>query len=312
MTRRSMLATVVLAAAGAGAAAAEAPVRLVAVPSSTTVTVGEPFIVKVRAEAPAGTTWSFPAEVAAAEVILKAVEAPATAGALYQGAVFALDEVTIPAITATYQLPDGTRGEAASEPVAVVVASLLPDDPEEQRLADLRPPVSLPAGAPFWIALGLLLAGLAGAAVWWWRRRRRMTGAVSQPALPEVPPADEALAALRRLQSAGLAERGELRAFYIELAVIAKRYLERRLEAPVLEMTSAETAAFLRDHPVARRMAATVRELTTAADHVKFARGQGDEARARRHGEQVRVLVDELERALAVPPDGESLQERSA
>ncbi len=301
---------VVLAAAAGGpsAAAAEVPPRLSVVPSATTVTVGEPFIVTVRAEAPAGTSWSFPAEVATDEVILKAVEdRAAEAGALYQAAVFALDEVAIPPITASYRLPDGTRGEATSEPVAVTVASLLPEDPEEQRLAALRPPVALPAGAAFWIALGLSLVGLGGALAWWWRRRRR-AGTALPPPPPEVAPAEEALAALRRLDEAGLAGRGELRTFYIELAVIAKRYLERRLKAPVLEMTSAETAAFLRDHPLARRMAAAVRDLTGTADYVKFAGGQGDEGRARRHWQQVLELVEELERLHAAPPSAQPLE----
>ncbi len=302
-----LLAGVAAATADSSAEAEPASPRLVAVPSATTVTVGEPFIVTVRAQAPAGTSWSFPARVAAADVTLQIVETPTgQEGALYQAAVFALDEVRIPAITATYQLPDGRRGEATSEPVVVTVGSLLPEDPEEQRLADLRPPVALPAGVPFWIALGLLLFGLAGALAWWWRRQRAR-GVAAQPQLPEVPPAEEARAALRQLAQAGLVERGELRTFYIDLAIIAKRYLERRLEAPVLEMTSAETTAFLRDHPRARRLAAAVRDLTGAADYVKFARGQGDETQARRHWQQVWELVEELER-VHVPPAGEPLE----
>ncbi len=300
MSAAVLLLAVVAAGAGGPSAASElAPPRLVAVPSVTTVTVGEPFIVTVRAQAPAGTSWSFPAEVTAADVTLKVVETPrGQDGALYQAAVFALDEVTIPAITATFKLPDGTRGEAKSEPVVVRVASLLPEDPEEQKLADLRPPMALPAGALFWIALGLSLLGVAGALTWWWRRRR-VVGGTAPPKIPQLSPPEEARAALRQLDEAGLVERRELRGFYIELAVIAKRYLERRLDAPVLEMTSTETAAFLRDHPVARRLAAAVRELTSAADEVKFAGGQVDEVQARRHWQQAWDLVDELERLCA-------------
>jgi len=302
-----LLAVVAVGAAGPSAASEQVLPRLLAVPSATTVTVGEPFIVTVRAQAPAGTSWSFPAEVTADDVTLKIVESPSgQAGALYQAAVFALNEATIPAITAAFQLPDGTRGEARSEPVVVTVASLLPEDPEEQRLADLRPPVALPAGAPFWIAMGLFLFGVTGTLAWWWRRRRAR-GVAAQPQLSEVPPAEEARAALRRLAEAGLVERGELRAFYIDLAIIAKRYLERRLQAPVLEMTSAETTAFLRDHPLARRLASAVRDLTGTADYVKFARGHGDETQAHRHWQQVWELVEELER-LHVPPASEPLE----
>jgi hypothetical protein len=302
-----LLAMVAAAWATPWAAAEPASPRLVAVPSATTVTVGEPFIVTVQAQAPAGTRWSFPAEVTAPDVTLKIVATPTRQeGALYQAAVFALDEATIPAITAAFELADGTRGEATSAPVGVTVASLLPEDPEEHRLAELRPPVSLPAGAPFWIALASVVSGLAGGLAWWWWRRRK-TDDVAQPQLPQLPPAEEARAALRQLQEAGWLTRGELRAFYIQLVVIAKRYLERRLEAPVLEMTSTETAAFLRDHPVARPVAGVVRDLTGAADDVKFAGGEGDEARARRHWQQVWELVEGLERLYAVPA-GEPLE----
>ncbi len=288
-----------LALVGPAAAWAET-VRAVAVPSATTVTVGEPFTVEVRVEAPTFTRWSFPPEVITPEVTLERIEtSPEANVAVYRATVFGLDEVTIPAVTATCEQPDGTRGEVATAPLAIKVSSLLPDDPEEQRLADLRPPVGLPAGAPFWIALGVLLAGLVSAAVWWWRRRRRAAGITERAPVPEVPPAEEALGALRRLEAAGLLERGELRAFYIEVVAIAKRYLERRLAAPVLEMTSAETFAFLRDHPVAGNVAGRVRELTAAADEVKFAGNPGEQARARRHLDQVRGVVDELERGLA-------------
>ena len=64
---------------------------------------------------------------------------------------------------------------------------------------------------------------------------------------------------------------------------------------PVLEMTSAEMASFLRDHPAASSFATSVRDLAGAADRVKFARGAGLEAEARRHLESARALVRGIE-----------------
>lgn len=308
MTAMALLLAALVGAAETAVGGDEA-VRLTAEPSKSTVTVGEPFTVTVQAVAPAGTSWDFPVEVAADGLLLKVVETSGEAGAVYQATVFTLDQATIPSISASYKLPDGSAGKVSSEPVVITVASLLPDDPAQQRLADLRPPVPLPAAPIFWLVLGLLLVGLAGGVAWWWGRRRlRAPGDALPPPPLEVPPAEEARAALQRLHEAGLVERGELRDFYIELAVIAKRYLERRLAAPVLEMTSAETAAFLRDHPVARRLAAAVRDVTLAADDVKFARGQADEARAHRHWRQVQELVEELERLLAAPSSSQPLE----
>jgi hypothetical protein len=112
---------------------------------------------------------------------------------------------------------------------------------------------------------------------------------------PALEPDAEALQALDRLAGAGLVERADYRAYYIALAEIAKRYLERRLGAPVLEMTSAEMASFLRDHPAASSFATSVRDLAGAADRVKFARGAGLEDEARRHLESARALVRGIE-----------------
>ena len=75
----------------------------------------------------------------------------------------------------------------------------------------------------------------------------------------------------------------------------AKRYLERRLGAPILEMTTAETLAFLRGHPHGGELVPVVRDLAEAADRIKFAKGQGLAQEAERHAAAVRTLVPALE-----------------
>jgi hypothetical protein len=138
--------------------------------------------------------------------------------------------------------------------------------------------------------------------VTWLRRRRRKGREPVEAPTPRLSPEAEALAALDRLQASGVLARAEYRPFYIALAEIAKRYLERRLDAPVLEMTSSEAVAFLRDHAHAATLAPVVRELATAADQVKFARGKGQAEEAERHLAAVRQLVTTLEARLQPPP----------
>jgi hypothetical protein len=191
-----------------------------------------------------------------------------------------------------FRLADGTAGTATTEPIQLRVESVLPKDPRQQKLADIRGPVSLAIGVPFWIAVGAAIVLAGTIAFWIWRRRRPTVAPVTAPALE---PDAEALQALDRLAGAGLVERADYRAYYIALAEIAKRYLERRLGAPVLEMTSAEMASFLRDHPAASSFATSVRDLAGAADRVKFARGAGLEDEARRHLESARALVRGIE-----------------
>jgi hypothetical protein len=289
---------------------AGSPVSVTATPSKSEVTVGETFALELKATGPAGTTYTFAAEASADALEIRTPPPPhATSGPAavsepgthrYEATVYALGEVQLPALPVRYKLPDGTTGEAASAPLTLKVVSLLPKDAAEQKLADIRGPAAVAIGAPFWIALALALLLVAALVVWLLRRRRRSTAPAAAP-IPDVPADVEALRALDALAAEGLPARGELRAFYIRLAAVAKRYLERRLSAPILEMTSAETVSFLRDHPHGGGLLPAVRELAEAADRVKFAKGEGIGPEAERHLQAVRALVGALETALRPP-----------
>jgi hypothetical protein len=307
-----------------------AAVTVTAKPAKTEVTVGETFAIVVEAQGPPGTTWTFPPEVADDTIDMRAAPAPANAPPnrqSYTAAVFALSDAAVPPITVTYKLADGTTGEALTAPVPLRVTTLLPREPKERQLADIRPPVDIPAlPREFWLTLlraitqsviSLVAFAVAGLLAWWlWRRRRRLraTAAAAPAAVVIVPPDSEALAALNNLAASGLLEREDYRPFYIALAEIAKRYLERRLQAPVLEMTSAETLAFLRRHPHGNAFVDLMSDLSSAADQIKFARGQGARERAELHLGAARRLVVDLEahlRPVYVEPPPETARKVS-
>ncbi len=292
------------------------PVSVVATASKDEVTVGETFTIELKAMGPPGTTYRFATGASEDEIELRTQtpepESPAGEGAptrepgthRYEAEVFVLGEVEIPPLPVRFRLADGTEGEAASEPIVLKVRSLLPRDADEQKLADIRGPQSVGIGRAFWaavVAALLLVAGL----VTWLVRRRKKTVAPEAPPVPQTPPDIEALAALTALASAGLLEARAFREFYIRLTTITKRYLERRLEAPVLEMTTAETTAFLRGHGHGGELLPVVRDLAQAADQIKFARGQGLAEAAERHLAAVRALVSALETRLRpAEPEG--------
>jgi hypothetical protein len=284
------------------------PVSVVASASKTEVTVGETFTVDLKATGPAGTTFTFAGEAANDAFELRT--RPAVAGASpapepgtrrYEAAVYALGEAEVPPIPVRYRLADGTEGEASSGAVRLKVASLLPKDPQAQKLADVRGPAPVAIGRAFWGALGVALV-LVAALVAWLVRRRRRREAPPAVAVPELPPDAEALRALDTLAAAGLLPRGEYRSFYIRLAAVAKRYLERRLGAPVLEMTTAETLAFLRGHAHGDGLLPVMRDVAEAADRIKFAKGQGLSPEAERHLAAVRAFVPALEARLRPAP----------
>jgi hypothetical protein len=298
--------------AGAPAAlASPSPVSVVAAASKGDVSVGEVFTIELKATGPAGTTFTFAGEALAEQLELRTPPAPKDAPPAepgthrYEAQVFALGELQVPGIPVRYRLADGTEGEAQSVPFELNVVSLLPKEEAEQKLADIRGPAPVGIGRAFWVALAAL-ALLLVALVYYLVRRRRKTDAPVAPRVPELAPDVEALAAIEALAREGLPARGELRHFYIRLSTILKRYLERRLGAPVLEMTSSETLAFLRAHAHGSEHLPVVRDVAEAADRVKFAKGQGLVAEADRHLASVRALVPALEARLAPKPAAEA------
>jgi len=274
-------------------------VKITARATPTDVSVGQRFVVDVRASGPAGTTWTFPGEPGDDKVELRPAPAPAPGqGAFsYEAAAFAVGEVAVPAIAVKYRLPDGREGQAKSEPIPLHIVSLLPKEEAERKLADIRGPVRLPLGPFFWgglAAAALLLAAVVAML----RRRRRRAAAPAVAPVPELPPDVEALAALDALAVSAELAADDLKPFYVALAEVAKRYLERRLGAPILEMTSAEAVTHLRDSVPARELASPLRDLMGAADQVKFARGHGERPTAERHLVAVRAMVTALEARL--------------
>jgi hypothetical protein len=295
----------------APAHAADAPTA-VARASKAEVSVGETFTVEVQASGPAGVTFEFPPEASQETFELRTPPPPAQAPAnppppgthVYQAAIFTVGDAGIPAIPVRYRLADGTTGEIQTAPIALRVVSLLPRDKAEQKLADVRPPVGVGIGRAFWIALAILLLALAALAWWIVARRRRKAPVIASP-VPAIEADQEARRALEALVSSGRLTRAEYRLFYIDLTAIAKRYLERRLGAPIVEMTTAEMLAHLKADRRGADLAPTVRDLSGAADQIKFARGSGLLEEAERHLAATRALIETLETRLrAAAPQG--------
>ena len=317
------LAVPAVAAPGAPAPTSAAP-GVVATASKSEVSVGERFIVEVRASGPPGIAFAFPGDAVQEGFELRAMEdsiagAPArrTAGNVaaerqalapgtrrYQAATFAIGEAQVPPIPVRYRLADGTVGEVTTAPIPLRVVSLLPKDKDQQKLADVRGPVGLTVGRAFWIGLAAMLLLMGGLAWWFVSRRRRKLPEIMAP-VAAVEPDEEARRALDALIASGRIARAEYRPFYIELTAIAKRYLERRLGAPIVEMTTAETLAHLRATPSAVDQAVVMRDLTGAADQIKFAKGLGLLEESERHMAATRRMIDEIEQRLRpVSPAG--------
>ncbi len=264
-------------------------------PSTANVSVGERFQVTVELRGPAGTTYAFPKEISDGSVELVQAQPPTADGvAVYNAQVFAVGEQgRIPEIEIRYTAPGGLKGSAKSAAVPLNIVSTL--DPKEQNPApaDFAPPVQVLVSQAFWIAAGVLTVLVILGLVWLARRLRFPKKLADPVVTPAITPEEEAMNGLDKL--AAVSASSNPKRFYIQLVQILKQYLERRLEAPVLEMTSTETLGFVKNHSWTSPHAAAVRDLVTSADMVKFG-GSSETSNAERQIQLVRDLVGRIDR----------------
>lgn len=200
---------------------------------------------------------------------------------------------------------DGSPGpslDVRPPSVTLQVSSRLPKDAKPEKLEPkVDRPVRLPGFSPlFWAALAAAALLLMAAVVWRILRKRRKRLEMGE--LPSVPPGEELLGQLARLEREAEQLGEDPRGFYADLTHAVKRYLERRLEMPVLEWTSFETVRRLREKELDPPREIGFSELLSSADFVKFGRGRSTREVARDQVGRVRKLHEHVEARFAPPP----------
>jgi hypothetical protein len=189
-------------------------------------------------------------------------------------------ELTLPPLVVAVrdrQGGDDAIAEIRTDPVTVIVTSVVPEGVDYTEPKDIAPPLSLPRpGWPIEIWLGLVIVVVVAAlGLLAWRRRRRRALAV-QPQPAHIL----ALAELDRLQQAALGDEERVEAFYVRLSAILRRYLGWRYGLRALMQTTDEFVAGLpRAEGALAPYGPVLAALLANFDLVKFARyrpGRGD------------------------------------
>ena len=263
--------------------------------SRDTVTVGEPFEVRVRVKAPAGATIRFPENP----------DTSATVQARDPRSIITNDSVQSVDQTATYRLAawdigmqpvrlgdivvnwSGATRDERSVPagtVQVFVRSVLPAD-SALRVPKPARPLWETKAFPWWILWALLAAIAIGLLIWWWLKRRKRPAPVVV-----IDPYVRAQKEFARLESMGLVDAGE-RTRYVALAVeVLRDYLVAKHPDASLALTSRELLAAMRRHSTVpmEQLARVLHE----ADLAKFARWSLNEERARGLARDARAVVE--------------------
>ena len=274
--------------------------------SRDTVTIGEPFEVRVRVRAPAGAQIRFPENPDSSAMVQARDPRTITTNdsvrfidqtATYRLAAWDIGPQPVVIGNVTVALPSSARGAERTvglSSLQVFVRSVLPAD-SSLRVPRPARPLWEPTMFPWWL-LALIAAAVAiGLLLWWWIRRRRRPA----PAV-QVDPYVRAQREFNRLETMGLVDAGE-RTRFVALAVeVLRDYLATRHAEASLALTSRELVSALR-----RRATVPHEQLMRVlheADLAKFAAFSLTEDRARALARDARGIVEQEHKASRPDP----------
>lgn len=284
--------------------------------SRDTVTVGEPFEVRIRVRAPADARIAFP-------------DNPDTTGTVQARdprTIVTSDSVQSLDQTATYRLaawdvgmqpvrignvtvasPSATNDDERPVTLATVqvfVRSVLPADSAQRVPKPARPLWEVPA-FPWWILLALLAAIAIALGIWWWVKRRRQP----KPAVP-VDPYVRAQKEFTRLEAMGLVDAGERTRFVALVVEVLRDYMAARYPEASLALTSRELVTIARRHP--HVPAEPLSRVLHEADLAKFAAFALSEDRARGLAREAKSIVEREHAAWVAARDAAAAETRKA
>lgn len=246
------------------------------------ITVGDPLLYRVTVKSPGNSAIEWPESGTPPEgfdLLSFEHEGPLSGpggvnvdSLRYELTLYRTGEHTIPPFSLKCVLSDGTEISAESDGIPVSVVSVIDDDAADIR--DLKPPVEIPGGAPwyFWLIAGLVLLAAAAAVFLYIRRRRNRDDPHGTVPAIERLPEEIALEELERLALKEWLDQGRVKAHYSTLSEILRRYLSGRYGIAAMEYTTAELLAALNTLQVGHEESGVVRKLFEECDMVKFAR----------------------------------------
>lgn len=185
-------------------------------------------------------------------------------------------------------------------------------DTTQQKMFDIKP--SIDVGSPpldwktiaLWILLILAIITVVFLLI---RRKKRKEAAQKQ-----LPPYEEALVALKKLDNSQLLKENKSKEYYSSLTEIVKRYLDREVDEAAMESTSDELITRLMMHRDAGNFdldTETIRKLDQIfkrADLVKFAKMNQQAGQAEVDRKTIEEIINETHEVIPEPSEEELLK----
>lgn len=198
-----------------------------------------------------------------------------------------------------------------TDSIAVEVNNVVVDT-TKQKMFDIKPAVEV-KNPPFdwllllyWLIPILLIIGIA---IYLFRRKKRRDAAEKQ-----LPPYEEAIVALKKLDNTLLLKENKSKEYYSNLTEIVKRYLDREVDDAAMESTSDQLITRLMMHKDAGSFDfdnETIRKLDLIfkrADLVKFAKASQLSGQAEVDRTTIEEIINETHEAVPEPTEEELLE----
>ncbi|SDS32449.1 BatD family protein [Gramella sp. MAR_2010_147] len=187
-------------------------------------------------------------------------------------------------------------------------------DTTKQKLYPIKASVEVDAGfsIPDWVwwLLGIfLIAGIVAFLII--RKKKKDTQE------PELPPYEEAMAELQKLDNSHLLENREIKEYYSQLSFAVRKYLDRKIYDHGLERTTNELILYLRAQKDAGKLKLTdgtisdFERILQRADLAKFARSKPDVITAKEDRSRTKHIIDDLRASVPEPTREELLQDEA-
>jgi len=182
----------------------------------------------------------------------------------------------------------------STQPIPIRMLSVLPAEPPDSggfAIKDMKGQQSA-GGADLWYLWIVLGAALAAAAFILLRKYLKKKDSAAAPAVPALPPYEEAVGAIDALDGKKYLERGMVREYVFELSEIFKRYIGRRYDTIAPELTTEEIAAWLEFSDISREMRLCAERFFRSGDQVKFAKWVPDRPCIDGYVKDVRTFIE--------------------
>jgi hypothetical protein len=189
----------------------------------------------------------------------------------------------------------------------------VPVDTLQQKMFDIKPALEL-KNLPFnflkllyWL---IPILGIAGLLLLIFHRRKKRKEAEEK----QLPPYEEAIVALKVLDSSDLLKLDKSKEYYSQLTEIVKRYLDREVDEAALESTSDELIARLQLHKDAGHFdfdTETIKHLDQIlkrADLVKFAKMRQESSQATADRNTIEEIINDTHEVIPEPTEEELLR----